>query len=64
MDVQFCQHFLIQEMEGKYEICSKNFSSKKILRKAQVSLAFFDVVNCDNECEPVKPLSYITIKKS
>jgi len=28
---------------------------KKILRKAQVSLAFFDVVNCNNECKPVKP---------
>jgi len=33
----------------------KKFQLKKILRKAQVSLAFFDVVNCNNECKPVKP---------
>jgi len=32
----------------------KEFQPKKILRKAQVSLAFFDVVNCNNECKPVK----------
>jgi len=53
--LKICQHFLILEMEEKYEICLKNFSSKKILKKAQVSLAFFDVVNCNNECKPVKP---------
>jgi len=41
----------------------KYFHLKKILRKAQVSLAFFDVGNCGDECKPVKPLRYITIKK-
>jgi len=32
------------------------------LRKVQVFLAFFDVGNCDDEHEPVNPLSYITSK--
>jgi len=33
----------------------QKISAQKILRKAQVSFAFFDVVNCNNECKPVKP---------
>jgi len=33
----------------------QKFQLKKILRKPQVSLAFFDGVNCNNECKPVKP---------
>ena len=41
--------------EGKIWDLFKNFQLKKILRNAQVSLAFFDVVNCNNECKPVKP---------
>jgi len=40
---------------GKIWDLFKKFQLKKILRKAQVSLAFFDVVNCNNECKPVKP---------
>ena len=40
---------------GKIWDLFKNFQLKKILRKVQVSLAFFDVVNCNNECKPVKP---------
>ena len=41
--------------EGKIWDLFKKFQFKKISRKAQVSLAFFDVVNCNNECKPVKP---------
>jgi len=33
----------------------QKISARKILRKAQVSLAFLDVVNYNNECKPVKP---------
>jgi len=40
---------------GKIMRFVQKFSAQKILRKAQVSLAFFDVVNCNNECKPVKP---------
>jgi len=40
---------------GKIWDLFKKFQLKKILRKAQVSLAFLDVVNCNNECKPVKP---------
>ena len=56
--------FFDPENGGKICDLFKNFQLKKILRKAQVSLAFFDVINCNNECEPVKPLSYIIIKKN
>ena len=42
----------------------KRFSAQKNLEKSTGFLSIFDVVNCNNECEPVKPLSYITIKKS
>jgi len=33
----------------------QKISAQKILRKAHVSLAFLDVVNCNNECKPLKP---------
>jgi len=33
----------------------QKISTQKILRKAQVSSAFFDVVDYNNECKPVKP---------
>ena len=33
----------------------QKISAQKNLEKSTVSLAFFDVVNCNNECKPVKP---------
>ena len=33
-----------------------------VLKKLAQNLAIFDVGNCDDECESVTPLSYITSK--
>jgi len=41
--------------QGKIWDLFKNFQIQKILIKAQVSLAFFDGVNCNNEYKPVQP---------
>jgi len=40
----------------------KKVSGQKVLRKAQISLAFFDVGNCDDEYKHGEPLGYITPK--
>jgi len=47
--------FLSWKWRKNLRFVQKVFSAQKILRKAQISPAFFDVVNCNNECKPVKP---------